>query len=190
MGKKLLGVITNMIYIITPCSRPENLEEISKTIPPECKWVVVHDNTKPVPLLDNATFLVCDDTGPFGTKARNHALDFLPLKDDDFILYHDDDNIIHPKWYSTIYKYLDYNFSILTWGQLNKNNIIRLSPTESPQVENIDSASFLVSWKYNKDIRHELVYVHDGLYAEACGKNGPVLCINDFLCYYNYLRTS
>ena len=177
-----------MIYIITPCSRPENLEEISKTIHPLCKWIVVHDNTKPVVPINNATFLVCEDTGYVGTKARNYALDNLPLTDDDFILFHDDDNIIHPNWYDTVSKFLKYDFSILTWGQINRNGIIRLLPTESPKIGNIDTASFLIRWKYNKNVRHELLYFHDGVYSEACSQNGPVLCISDFLCYYNYLR--
>lgn len=177
-----------MIYIITPCSRPENLAQISKTIPAECKWIVVHDNKKSIVPPSNARLLLCEDTGPVGTIARNYALDSLPLIDDDFILFHDDDNIIHPRWYSEVIKYLNEDFSLITWGQIYKNLNTRLLPTAHPQTNNIDTASFLVRWKYNKNVRHELVYYHDGLYAEACAKNGKVLCLNDYLCYYNYLR--
>jgi hypothetical protein len=193
-----------MIYIITPCSRPENLAAISKTIPSECKWIVVHDNKKTagktkmnedfiflnqdISTIYNAIFLVCEDTGPVGTKARNYALDTLSLQDDDFILFHDDDNIIHPKWYETISQYLENDFSIMTWGQINKHRRVRLSPTKYPRVGQIDTACFLVRWKYNKRVRHGFFYEHDGVYAEDCAKNGRVLCINDYLCYYNYLR--
>ena len=176
-----------MLYIITPCSRPENIPAISKTIPLECKWVIVHDNKTPVNPIDNATLLVCEETGIVGTKARNYALDNLSLKDEDLILFHDDDNIIHPGWYDTIQKYLNQDFSIITWGQLNKDNSKRLSPTNSPSVGNIDTASFLISWKYNKKVKHQEIYEHDGIYASECSKNGEVLCINEFLCYYNYL---
>lgn len=177
-----------MIYIITPCSRPENLESISRTIPQECRWIVVHDLKTHIDPPQNATLLECEDTGPVGTVARNYALDNLPLTDEDFILFHDDDNLIHHRWYDEISKHLDKDFSIMTWGQIDKNKNIRLLPTPYPCTGNIDTASFLVSWKYNKNVRHELVYWHDGLYAQACSKNGPVLCINDYLCYYNYLR--
>jgi len=176
------------LYVITPCSRPENIPEIAKTIPPECKWIIVHDNKTHVIPPDNATLLVCEDTGHSGTLARNYALDKLSFTDEDFILFHDDDNIIHPNWYNSISKYLNEDFSIITWGQINKENQLRLLPTKNPTIGNIDTASFLVRWKYNKDVRHELVYWHDGLYAEACAKNGEVLCINECLCYYNYLR--
>jgi hypothetical protein len=177
-----------MIYIITPCSRPENLVAISKTIPSECKWIVVHDNKTHVVPIYNATFLVCDDTGPVGTIARNYALDTLPLVDNDLILFHDDDNIIHPSWYTTISQHLHIDFSIMTWGQINKNQTVRLLPTMYPEIGNIDTACFLVRWKYNKEVRHGFFYEHDGLFAQTCAKNGRIVCINDYLCYYNYLR--
>jgi hypothetical protein len=178
-----------MIYIITACSRPENLETISKTIPLQCNWVVVHDNKVNTPLLNNAMVLECEDTGMVGIKAQNFALDNLPLTDQDFILLHDDDNIIYPTWYSKVSELINYDFSIMTWGQLNKDGSIRLKPQSQPRVGNIDTASFLISWKYNKHIRHKVdVYEHDGIYAEQCSLNGPLLQINDYLCYYNYLR--
>lgn len=177
-----------MIYIITPCSRPENLEQISKTIPQECKWVVVHDNKKPAPNINNATFLVCDDTGIVGTKAQNFALDNLPLNDEDIVYLLDDDNIIHPRWYKTVSNWLNYDFSIMTWGQLYKDGSLRLRPTNMPAPNRIDTACFMIKWKYNKNVRHEYVYHHDGIYAETCSFNGNTLCVDDYLAYYNYLR--
>lgn len=170
-----------MLYIITPCSRPQNLETISNSIPNKSSWIVVHDYKYIMPDIPNATFLKCDDTGLVGTKARNFALDTIK--------FNDDDNIIHPKLYQTIEPLLTNNFSIMTWGQLHKNNSIRLPSQVKPKVGNIDTASFLISWKYNKLTRHRTdIYEHDGLYAEECANNGPMLCINDYLCYYNYLR--
>lgn len=177
-----------MIYIVTACSRPENLEIISKTIPKDCKWVIVHDDKTHIPDMKNAILLQCPDTGIVGTSAQNYALDNLSLLDEDFVLLHDDDNIIHPLWYSNIKPYLDQDFSIMTWGQLLKDGQIRLTPTNIPKVCHIDTASFMIKWSYNKNLRHQTVYEHDGLYAEECAKNGPVLCINKYLSFYNYLR--
>lgn len=177
-----------MIYIITPCSRPENLERISKTIPPECTWVVVHDNKIQSPKIEKAMILKCEDTGIVGVSGQNYALDNLSLCDNDMILLHDDDNIIHPDWYNTVIEYLDKDFSIMTWGQLHKDGSIRLNPSLKPTVNHIDTACFMIKWSYNKNLRHEHVYHHDGLYAEACAKNGPVVCINKYLSFYNYLR--
>ena len=33
-----------MLYIVTPCSRPENLLHIKESIPEECKWIVAYDD--------------------------------------------------------------------------------------------------------------------------------------------------
>lgn len=179
-----------MLYIITACSRPENLEIMSKTIPEECKWIIVHDDRVAIPNnISNATILKCEDTGKVGVKAQNFALDNIQLTDDDFVMLLDDDNIIHPNWYSVISQLLHMDFSIMTWGQLHKNGSIRLEPQGNPRVGNIDTASFLVSWKYNKNVRHIVdLYEHDGVYAQACSKNGRILCVNGYLSYYNYLR--
>jgi hypothetical protein len=178
-----------MIHIITPCSRPENLDFIAPTIPENCLWVIVHDNNVQLPRIQNAIIMKCEDTGKVGTKARNFALDNLNLPEDSHILFHDDDNIIHPNWFSTISQLLDYDFSLMTWGQLHKDNSVRLEPQIHPAVGNIDTASFLVKWKYNSRVRHRTdIYEHDGIYAQECANNGNILCVKDYLCYYNYLR--
>lgn len=178
-----------MLYIITPCSRPQNLSIIANTIPIDSKWIIVHDNHTDMPLINNATFFVCEDTGLVGTKARNFALDNINFSYNDHILFHDDDNIIHPLLYSTVSQVFDHDFSLLCWGQLNKDNSIRLLPPKSIKVGQIDTASFLIKWKYNSHVRHRTdIYEHDGYYAEECAKNGLVLRLNEFLCYYNYLN--
>lgn len=177
-----------MLYIITPCSRPEKLADVSKTIPDQTKWIVVKDPTTEVDNIENASIITCKDTGMWGTKARNFALDTIPLKDEDNILFHDDDNIIHPNWYREVLPFLDQDFSILTWGQLNKDGSIRLKPSSAPKVSFVDTASYLIKWKYNKHVRHQFIYTHDGFYAEDCSKNGKIICLNKYICYYNYLR--
>lgn len=180
---------THMIYIITPCSRPQNLERISTTIPAQCSWIVVYDNKVTIPPLSNATLMKCEETGYVGIHGQNFALDNLPLTDDDFVLLHDDDNIIHPQWYDSIKEYLSEDFSMLTWGQLNKWNRINMVPTSVPKIGKIDTACFLIRWKYNKYVRHiPDKWEHDGIYAEECAKNGRVLCVDKYIAYYNYLR--
>jgi hypothetical protein len=178
-----------MIYIITACSRPENLEDMSKTIPSDFKWVIVYDDRVNIPDTYDAILLKCEDTGKVGVKAQNFALDNLPLTDDDHVMLLDDDNIIHPNWYNVVRQLLHHDFSIMTWGQTHKDGTRRLEPQRYPQVGNIDTASFLVSWKYNKNVRHVVdLYEHDGVYASTCSMNGPICCVGHDLCYYNYLR--
>lgn len=162
---------------------------MSKTIPQDCSWIIVHDDRTIIPQIQNATIMKCEHTGIVGVKAQNFALDNLPLNDDDFVMLLDDDNVIYPNWYEVISKLLHLDFSIMTWGQLHKDGSIRLEPQQYPQVGNIDTASFLIRWKYNKNVRHVVdLYEHDGVYSQVCSMNGPVLCVKGYLSFYNYLR--
>lgn len=186
-----------MLKIITPCSRPENIKSIYSTIPNESKWIIVHDNNAKLKLTeeswikekDNIKLLECPNTGFCGIEARNFALDNEQFDDNDFILFHDDDNIIHKDLFANIKDLLNLNCSIVTWGQINKDNSIRLCPTITPKIRHIDTACFMIKWGINKHVRHLVnEYTHDGIYAEVCSKNGEVFVIDKYLSYYNYLR--
>lgn len=177
-----------MIYITTPCSRPENLEQISQSIPSNCKWIVLYDNKVKINFnINNAQFIYCPNTGFVGADGRNYFLTNYNINDDDWIYSLDDDNIIHPDFFSIIEKYLNKNYSIIHWGQLKKNNQIRLEP--KLELNKIDAACFIIKWKYNKNIRYAIdAYNCDGIYAIDCSNNGPVLKLDQYICYYNYLR--
>lgn len=177
-----------MLHIVTPCSRPENLDIISQSIPAECNWIIVHENDIKLPERDNTFLLKCDRTGPWGHAGRNFFLDNFNLYDDDWVYFLDDDNIIHPAFYSTVQQFLSTDYAIIHWGQLNKNNEIRLIPDIA--IDKIDTACYMIQWKQNKHTRYnDEKYNADGFYAIDCSQNGPVLTLNDSLCYYNYLRT-
>jgi len=178
-----------MLYIVTPCSRPQNLQIISESIPPFAKWIVLHEPSVILPTIHNMVAIECPKTGFVGADGRNYFIENFPLTDDDWIYSLDDDNIVHPKMISVIPDLLDKDFSIIYWGQLNKNNTIRLVPLDSIMINTIDAASFISKWKFNKHLRYNTdAYNYDGLYAIECSKNGPRLKLNDYLCYYNYLR--
>ena len=177
-----------MLYIITPCSRPQNLLEISKTIPNESQWIICSDNKVKMPYIQNAILMQCNDTGQVGTLARNYILDNFQFNQEDWILAHDDDNIIHPELYSNIKQYLDSDYSIVYWGQLEKESIRISLETVFPIANKIDSSCYMVNWKYNSKVRHKVIYNHDGIYAEQCSQNGSSLKIDKYLCYYNYLK--
>ena len=188
---KILFIKAKMIYIITPCSRPQNLEAIYQSLPKasDIHWILCSDHNNKLPTFNNSTNMVCDDTGIVGTKARNYVLDNFNFGDEDHILFHDDDNVVHPDLYINIKPHLEEDFSILSWGQLNKDNSVRLLPTSHMYSGYVDTASFLIKWKHNKAIRHKTDrYDHDGIYAYECSQNGKVIVLDSYLCYYNYLR--
>jgi hypothetical protein len=126
-------------------------------------------------------------TGGFGSHNRNYAFDNFPFEDNDWISWLDSDNIMHPDWIECVKPHLGKEIVMLTWGQLNKDESVRLVPADVPKVCEIDSASFMVKWKYVKDIRCNDGYSHDGEYAEDCATRGRVLALNKYIAYYNYL---
>lgn len=181
-----------MIHIITPCARPENLHVMKSTVPASCSWVIVLDQSVTVlPNLDgiNATVYQSPHTGVAGHPNRNFALDHLQFSDLDWIYFLDDDNIMHPNWYERVLEFQDEQFNMISWGQVWKNGSLRLAPTLYPRVGTIDMASYMVRGRLMKRLRFAMDYCADGILAEQAASYGGYLCLNEPLCYYNYLRT-
>jgi hypothetical protein len=178
-----------MLYILTPCSRPYNLKEIHATIPPQAHWIVCHDFEESyIPKLSNTTFIKIDKTGPFGVDARNHMLETFPFKDEDWIHFLDDDNVIHKEWY----KYIEFAlkldlYAMVTWAQEDNQGRLRLRTLVVPEIGDIDTASYMVNYRFVKGIRIIPLGIQDGIYAEDCATRGPVLAIGRMLCHYNKL---
>jgi hypothetical protein len=177
-----------MIHILTPCHRPDNIDIIKNSIPSGCNWIIVFDSlVENPPIVDGAVCMNSNMTGGFGSHNRNYAFDNFPFEDNDWIFWLDSDNIVHPDWYKTVKPHLNKDLAMLTWGQILKDGSVRLLPVNIPKVGEIDSASFMVKWKYVKDIRCNDGYVHDGEYAEDCSTRGRVLALNSYVSYYNYI---
>jgi len=179
-----------MIYIITPCTRPENLPYLAESIPKECRWVVVYDaSVKDAALVEGATTLYSPHTGYAGNPNRNFALDSIELQELDWVYILDDDNIMHPDWYSSVSSLNFSHLNMVTWGQVWRNNSIRLVPTAYPQVGNIDTSCYMVRGRVMKTLRYSLDYVADGIMAEQAYIYGGLLKLDEYIGYYNYLRT-
>lgn len=186
-----------MIYLITPCVRPENLETMRESIPSWdsralVTWVIVYDSTVKDPKpITGAINLISPYTGCYGNPNRNFALDTLAFNDDDWIHILDDDNIIHPDWYGAVSPYLD-DYQFLKWGQLHAKpgheSEIRL-PSDSPiKKRHIDTACYMVRWDIQKNIRYIDWRTADFTMAEEVSKVCDPVIIPHQLCYYNYLR--
>ena len=198
-----------MIYVGTPCGRPNNLLEIQKTIPKSWKWIICYDDRVEIPKGLDATLLKCDYTGPAGVFARNYILEHFPFKDNDWIFQNDDDNIIHPDIEDALSSIEEYEkYAMVAFPQCFHNGDRRLSPTVPPTIGAFDVASYVVQYKYVKGIRYHDIYGHDQLYVLDCyyggimtgcndhdGERGhkdlhappPLGIIDKDLSYYNYL---
>lgn len=182
------------IFIITPCTRPLNLSIISQSIPSECEWIVVlDDKVKNEHQNERATIVKSPHTGFRGYPNKNYGLDYiknnLNPSDNDWVIILHDDNIIHPNWWNSVSKHLDSNHSLITWGQCRFDETPRIGPVETPKVGNIDTSQYMVKWGVAKNLQFEHTYEADGIYAEEAAKHGSVLKLDQYLGYYNYLRS-
>jgi glycosyltransferase involved in cell wall biosynthesis len=197
---KLLVLVRNdvkvkktKVFIVTPSRRPFNLEFIAETIPQECEWVVVFDKTvKNEHIVENATTINSQDTGFWGNPNRNIGLEYIKNNfhpsDNDWIYILDDDNVIHPEWWSNIQLHLNSTESIITWGQVWASGQPRTEPTDTPKIATIDTSQYMVRWNVAKNLRFEHIYEADGIYAEEASKLGSVKKLDQYLGYYNFLR--
>jgi glycosyltransferase involved in cell wall biosynthesis len=181
------------VFIVTPSRRPFNLEFILDTIPQECEWVVVFDESvKNDHTVENATVLKSNETGFWGNPNRNIGLEYIKSNlnpsDNDWIYILDDDNIIHPDWWSNIQHQLNSNDAIITWGQTWSTGEPRTEPTDTPRIATIDTSQYMVRWSVAKNLRFEHIYEADGIYAEEAAKQGSVKKLDEYLSYYNFLR--
>jgi NTP pyrophosphatase (non-canonical NTP hydrolase) len=178
------------IHIITPCSRPENLETISKSIPKECNWIIMVDSSVQQDVsIDNATVIKSHLTGHWGHPLRNEAIEHLKsiVSEDDYICFLDDDNIIHPDWYESV---KDCTGDVVIWGQLSPDGSHRLSATSNPQIGNVDTGSFMAKIKAIGESKFNNGYVADGDFVIEIVRNNSsnVQLIDSQIAYYNYLR--
>jgi glycosyltransferase involved in cell wall biosynthesis len=182
------------VFILTPSRRPFNTSIISKSIPQECEWVIVFDKTvKNEHKVDNAIIVKSNETGLWGNPNRNIGLEYiknnLNPSDNDWVYVLDDDNILHPNWWSTIQNHLNSDAAIITWGQVWASEEPRTEATDTPKIATIDTSQYMVRWNVAKNLRFEHIYEADGIYAEEAAKRGSVLKLDEYLGYYNFLRS-
>jgi hypothetical protein len=178
------------LNIITPCSRPENLLTISKSIniPKEnYRWIVVFDmDTYPpselIPL-NCETHLHRNELSIVGNSQRNYALNLI---NDGHIYYNDDDTVIHPELWENI---KDLNNDFISFSQNWNNGNIRLHG-ERIKVGLIDSHNFIISQKILLNSKFKITeYRADGYFAEECySKSSSFIFIPKILSTYNSLR--
>jgi hypothetical protein len=183
------------LNIITPCSRPENLHKIAKTInipTDRYRWLVVFDmdllpDIKMIP--ENCeTYLYRNPKSTVGHAQRNYAIELIT---NGHIYMNDDDTTIHPELWDNI-KNTDADF--ISFSQSSKNNSIRLIG-DSIQVGKIDSHNFIVSRKLVGNSRWIInKYDADGYFAQETynkvvyNSEFKKLYIPKVLSVYNNLR--
>lgn len=175
------------LNIITPCSRPSNLEAISKSIniPREnYRWIVVFDNDIPLQAPDNCEAYAIKDTNSIsGNAQRNYAINLVK---EGWIYFNDDDTIIHPDLWESI---KDVDADLIHFMQSSKDGALRLSGN-NVRLNEIDSHNFVVNSNIIKDERWMIDrYDADGIFAENLYRKAKKpLYISKVLSTYNFLR--
>jgi hypothetical protein len=182
-----------MLYIITACSRRDNLQAIYDSMDFRMihTWYIIYDTSKGRSYTHQfkghakIKEIDYDKEGVCGHPQINYAIDLI---EDGFVYVIDDDNIIHPDFWKT-YIELDPEY-IYTWDQnrirekrIAKGGIIKLSL--------IDTSQFIVPRKYIGDIRWDnnkrnadfkfINTIHEKYHEQF-------KYVNKILCYHNYLR--
>lgn len=155
------------LNIITPCSRPYNLQEISQSIhiPPEhYRWIVVFDSAEiPEDVPTNAECYAHQDSNSrSGNAQRNYALDLITAG---HVYFNDDDTTLHPFLWGTVRNMTN---DFISFKQTWKNGNIRLEGNNI-SLGNIDSHNFIVDRQLVGDTKWVLNrYDADGLFAYEC----------------------
>lgn len=174
------------LNIITPCSRPYNLQKIAESINiPRgfYRWIVVHDSETIPDSPDNCeAYAVKVSDSQSGNGQRNFALNLVKQG---YVYFNDDDTLIHPDLWDNV---KDLNADFIHFMQENENGI-RLDG-KIVQIGKIDSHNFLT----NSDIIGEDRWIlnrydADGYFAkEMYNKALTKVYIPKVLSFYNALR--
>ena len=183
-----------MLTLITPCSRPQNLETLRASINFDLiqQWIIVHDTTETRRVFDHPKILeISHPTPPRGCAGhaqRNKGMRHVKYG---HIYFLDDDTIMHPAFWTLVPDFADDQF--YTFDQQRWDGFVS-SPGgvfkgDTPRLQKIDTAQYVVPIRMARDF-DETSYVADGLFIEDIYLRFtqehvyfPVVA-----CYYNYLR--
>lgn len=179
------------ITIITPCSRPENLMKLADSISFPCRWIIVYDSLEPIHLFNSSNIEEYNIKGGVsGNLQRNFGIELSNL--DDWLYFLDDDNLIHPDFYSAMLEIDSDQLEVqcIVFDQQKDKVTIRNCGPETTKVTYIDQAQYLIKRSLVNGHRFVQDYCADGILIETIFRESPnsFLFINKPLCYYNKLR--
>ena len=182
------------LTIITPCSRPKNLQVVKDSIFKQkwkfnFKWLIVHDaeyiEIELFPELNIYQFNYYEPNSVVGHAQRNFALNLIAKG---LVYFLDDDTILHPNFAKAINE-IEPDIDFFHFQQSYKDKSIRILGKEV-EVDKIDTGSFVFIISLAKDVFFDVSkYNADGYFAKAIYSKAKNPVYVDYpLSYYNYLR--
>jgi glycosyltransferase involved in cell wall biosynthesis len=181
----------NKLTIITPSYRQQNIPMLYESIQFDKidKWIIVYDTSEDRSysvLYDGHPQIVevgCDE-GISGNPQRNYGMSMI---DDGFIYFLDDDNIIHPNFWSIVAQLDTKHF--YTFDQQRTATTILYGNDIRPNC--IDTAMFIVHKQHIKHITFiNDLYNADGFFISHIHSYnyGAHIYLNTIGCYYNFIN--
>lgn len=196
------------INILTRCSRPENLHLIESSILTEefsVNWKIAFDTSR-LSKIDSdvlqrfskySLHFLEGAPGDMGHEFLNRFFDEVP--EDEWIYVLDDDNVIHPDFFSEMKSLIEKDpskegiiFSQFVGGRDFTGLEIREASSENVKVQKIDMAQFFLKKSLiGKKRLVPMTYVADGIFIEELFKeNRDKFAFSEkVLCYYNKLQS-
>jgi len=182
--------VSKDLIIVTPCSRPENLQKLYDSINFDkiTLWLIIYDtrNLEFVKRFDNSKIveLECKDEGVAGHQIRNMALNIIM---NGLVYFLDDDNIIHPFFWNLV-DHFNSGY-IYTFNLLYKSGDIKFG--NNPTYGNIDTSQFVFDKSLVSDLRYNANnYSSDGYFINSLVDNNKekTMYFNYIAAYYNWLN--
>jgi hypothetical protein len=181
------------LSIITPCSRPQNLEILKKSIDfNKIKyWYIVYDTSKGRSFVkrynhDKIIELQVNHKC-CGAPQRNLGIDAIKSG---FVYMLDDDNIIHENFWKLIETF--ENDKVYTFDQERclKDNKTSILPGGNYKKCRIDTAQFVVPRDLIGDQRWNISGCADGIFIEELHRRHPdkFVYIKEIGCWWNKLN--
>ena len=184
----------SQLIIITPCSRPENLARLSRSITFSCTWIVVFDAAElPTPVHSTAASVVAlaSAGGIAGKHQVNTALDYCRVHGiEGFVYVLDDDNLIHENFYGAISDAVrSGKKGYIVQQEFSPGRIRKVSP-ETTKVGWIDQAQFVVHTDLLRDAVYRQDHDADGEFIESLFTRHAeeFEFVHETISYYNRLR--
>lgn len=199
--KEKLSISNKMLLnIVTPVTRPGNLHILKSYIENniighfDVKWYCIYDPGKNNEIVENKEEWIISKYGGIkndcgGGTQRNEALDMI---EDGWICFMDDDTLFYDNYGKLLKEIITNNesYSVFIVNE-KRSEFSLLAKPDNIRVGYIDMAQIILSSKIISSIRFiENVYQSDYYFIESVynANKEKFMFVNQFLCYYNYLR--
>lgn len=203
-----IGVVrkreTIKLAVITPVSRPENLELIIPHMQRGFEvpgltltWYIIHDSVRVANPLSNCPPWIIEESyhrpGTAGKAQINHVLHNRLRNSQTLVWVLDDDNLPHPDFFLAIRNAAAYHPTAHGFAfaqELGPDIVCSVSP-ESMRECHIDQAQYIWNESERGNILIPECYNGDGMFVETLYTNYPDrwILMGRILSYYNRLRS-